>query len=135
MNDLCLLSELYWEAMHKVLPGTTNDQARLNFALDAMNVRWNATTSGNLVTTEWHGKGRNGFKVTVLPSMVVCRSGSCSTNRKNIYYVWHKGGDQSAAGKRSGLGEFWHLRHNWEYVSRRSAAVTGQQWLRQIARP
>ena len=134
--SLANFSEQYWESMSKVLPETTNDQARLNVALKAMDIKWSNSPIGSrksILREAWQGSGRGGFTATVLPSIVVCRGG-CSRHFRSHYYVWHKGGKQSRDGKwkYAAVAGLWYLRTDWMTVSNRTTG-SGRQWLEAIA--
>jgi len=136
---LSLLScspERYWEVMSRVLPEATNDQAKLNLALKAMNIKWSNDANGlhrPILREAWEGSGNGGFTATVLPSIVVCRR-ECSRHLRSFYYIWHKGGIQTRDGKwkyAAGVG-LWYLRPDWMAISNRTTAH-GLQWLKAIA--
>ena len=122
--------------MSQVLPEATNDQAKLNMALKAMNIVWSNGTNGlrrPILREAWQGSGRGGFTATVLPSTVVCRR-ECSRHLRSLYYAWHKGGTQTRDGKRkyAAAAGLWYLRSDWMAVSDRTTA-RGLRWLKAIA--
>ena len=69
-------AESYWETLSGVIPDNTNDQARLNWALDAMQMVWDNPHSDMTVHT-MQGQGRGQFRAAVLPARDVCRQ-SCT---------------------------------------------------------
>ena len=71
--------------MSEVIPETPNDQARLNWALDAMAMTWDNPHS-NVNEAVMTGAGREGFKAAVLPIRDVCRQ-SCSRRRLKVCVV------------------------------------------------
>lgn len=117
--------------MSKVISENTNDQARLNFALQAMDMHWD-NSHMSMITQAMMGEGRSGFRAAVLPVRDVCRQ-TCTKKIIHMYYVWHKGGSQNKEGKMSyaSKGGLWYLRSDWQRISRTSAR--GVQWLREIA--
>jgi len=135
---LSLLScspERYWEVMSQVLPEATNDQAKVNLALKAMNIKWSNGANGlrrPIAREAWEGSGNGEFTATILPSIVVCRR-ECSRHQRSLYYVWHKGGKQrDGKWKKAAGAGLWYLRSDWKAVSNRTTAH-GLQWLNTIA--
>jgi len=98
--------------MSQVLPEATNDQAKLNLALKAMNIKWSNGANGlrkPILREACEGSGNGGFTATVLPSIVVCRR-ECSRHLRSFYYIWHKGG--------------WYTDERWQVeICSRSGAV------------
>ena len=68
--------------MSGVLPDTTNDQARLNWALAAMEMTWDNPHS-NMAEVIMTGVGRKGFRAAVLPTRDVCRQ-TCVRRRERV---------------------------------------------------
>ena len=66
--------------MSGVIPDQTNDQARLNWALVAMETTWDNphSNSAEVIMT---GAGRGGFRAAVLPTKDVCRQ-TCKKSGK-----------------------------------------------------
>ena len=140
--------------MSGVIPETTNDQARLNWALDAMAMVWDNPHSdtAEVIMT---GAGREGFRAAVLPSKDVCRQ-TCNRSRKKMkvsensseveilrkqllcqlqgYLIWHKGGAQSRDGKKAyaSKGGLWRLCDDWQSINKQTSSK-GVKWLSEIA--
>ena len=136
---LANFSEQYWESMSKVLPETTNDQARLNVALKAMDIKWSNSPIGSrmsILREAWQGSGRGGFKATILPSVVVCRGGCSRHFRSHNYtsvYVWHRGGKHEDGKRKYAAGAgLWYLRTDWMTVSN-GTTTKGLRWLKAVA--
>lgn len=58
--------------MTGVIPDNTNDQARLNWALEEMDMKWENPHS-DMTHDTMVGEGREGFTAAVLPVKDVCR--------------------------------------------------------------
>ena len=129
-------SEQYWEGMSKVLPKSASDQAKLNTALKAMDIKWSTGSNGSrrsILKEAWQGKGRGGFTVTVLPSTVMCRARECPRRRRSSYYVWHRGGKhEDGKQKYAAAAGLWYLRTDWMTVSN-GTTTNGLQWLKAVA--
>ena len=127
-------AEVFWNTMSRLLPKSMNDQARLNYAISALQPDWGEMNSKSILTDEWVAITPSGFKVTVLPARYICRQG-CSRKRKSEYYVWHKGGDNSD-GKINVAqrGRLWFLRKDWEARAVNSS-TSGVEWLKEITEP
>ena len=127
-------TEVFWNTMSSVLPKSMNDQARLNYALSALQPNWGNNEAKSIITDEWVATTPTGFKVIVLPARYVCRQG-CSRKHRSEYYVWHKGGQNSDGKMRyAQRGRLWFLRKDWESRTSNSSA-TGQEWLEEITEP
>ena len=103
----------------------TNDQYRLNYALQSLGIRWGM--QGDLqVGTCW-----SGLKVLVLPNSMTCRGKSCRLRERNQYYIWHAG-QRTDGGKEAGAkrGNAWFLKENWKDIDRH---LIGTAWLWKIA--
>ena len=117
-----------------VLPVSLNDQARLNYAISALQPDWGNTESKSILKDEWKATTGAGFNVTVLPAKYICRQG-CSRKYRSQYYVWHKGGLKSDGKMRyAQQGRLWFLRKDWENRTTNSSAI-GEEWLREITEP
>ncbi len=116
--------------MSSVQPSSTNDQLRLNVALAAIGIK-PKDPSTDISLKAWSGSNGH-FLLSVLPTITVCRSGTCLWKRSQHYYIWHRGGGRSSEGKRKDAKAFWFLRDDWETTSRTSSL--GYQWLAEIAR-
>ena len=62
--------------MSGVIPDNTNDQARLNWALEEMKMEWD-NPHCDVTRDTMVGEGRDGFRAAVLPVKDVCRQ-TCS---------------------------------------------------------
>ena len=131
---LLIHTEQYWKAVTgvRIRKERANDQIRLNWGLEGLGVKW----EGNTYDEDSAAFGtcrQNGLNVTVLPYSVVCRYG-CLPQRRNQYYIWHKGGDRDKESKMSGAlkGHTWFLRSDWKSTSYRSA-LSGRELLRSIS--
>ena len=115
-----------------------SDQRRVNMALLLLEMRVELTQDSTGVdiydpVTDWRIlKGRENFQVAILPQEVACRLSTCQEERKDLYYIWHKGGRATSDGKKDGAegGHAWFLRYNWESVAR---GTSGLHWLRSIS--
>ena len=118
--------------MSSILPMKLNDQVKLNSALNAMHPDWGDTRNKDILYDVWTAITPDGFKVTILPSKYVCRQ-KCDIQKRDQYYVWHKGGSRSTDGKMvyAQQGRLWFLRKDWERTSRNSTSM-GDDWLREI---
>ena len=106
--------------MSKVEPKksfASNDQARLNFALLAMDPDWGHTRQLNIHDHKKVAVTPSGFKATILPSKLACRH-ECSTKPKSSYYIWH--GHVSGIEKKvdeENTAGLWFLRDDWESLN------------------
>eukprot|EP00731_Ephydatia_muelleri_P031958 Em0023g465a len=122
-------TEQYWETMasiHLMVPWqNTNDQYRLNFALQSLGIRWGVDDDVQV------GICQNGLKVAVLPNSLACRGiKNCHPEERAQYYIWHAG-FRTEEGKVDGAkrGNAWFLRERWKDVERH---LVGYEWLLKI---
>ena len=108
-----------------------DDQVRLNYALDAVNITWDGKSTA---TTECLGGGANGVKATAMSHLQVCRLNTCKVENADRYYIWHKGGVKSRNSKIETSSEIgsWYLKEDWESITRETTAK-GVEWLRKIS--
>ena len=110
-----------------------NDQIKLNNALKAMHPDWGDTEGKSILDDEQIATTQSGLKVTVLPAKYVCRQ-DCNKDKRDQYYIWHKGGKKVSSGKKANLNSkkvrLWFLREDWE--DRENSSSTGEDWLREI---
>lgn len=131
-------SEQFWEAFNQSTNETFNDQGKVNVVLYDMQVQWKEhgpQDNQSIETAAWKGKGKDGISIVILPASVVCRQTCKSKYITTLhYYIWHKGGSQSQAGKAlyASRAHLWRLRGDWENITRSTSAV-GREWLRSIA--
>jgi len=109
---------------------TTDDQVRVNNALDKMGIKWRQLNRERYyqgVTT-----GSMPLTVTTLPSLVICRN--CRETFKDIYYVWHHHAARNGTAKRVSLNrnDIWLLKDDWNKTVKNS--VTGTRWITSITR-
>lgn len=122
--------ERFWDIVSKVGIKNPDDQERLNIALTKMKLVWDNTTA---ITDNkhWTASNHEGFAVTVLDLMHVCRK-NCIRKKISSYYVWHHGGKFSEGKiQRARSDHVWLLRKNWEQVAHNSTAKR-DKWLRQM---
>lgn len=124
LTNLCV--EIFWDAMNAVLPSSYNDQARLNHALQRLDIKWENSHNSNILRDDWQGSTDGGFNVTVLSSLRVCRS-TCNRRFRGGYYVWHKGGSGIERKIKSAYqGSVWYLETKWNDII---TTKTGADWL------
>ena len=79
-------TDVFWMAVHSMNVTSFDDQVRINYAMKMLNIIWTSEqwrdSDPNIAT------GANGFKIVILPSLVVCRE-TCMANNQNSYYIWH----------------------------------------------
>ena len=79
-------TELFWRAVRHLNSASFDDQFRVNYAMEVLNITWASDmwtdTAPNFAT------GDGGFKVVILPPAAVCRE-TCRTVYQERYYVWH----------------------------------------------
>ena len=129
----CLPPGLLWEAFKHVR--LMDDQIRMNYALEGLRIKWTQLNQ-SLVPLEivWKGRSQHGLRTTLLPQMVACRNVNCHLEKRNKYFIWHRGrqkhrvNDVIAAAK---ADKVWFLRNDWETVAKGSVA-TGQDWLKTV---
>ncbi|KAL5471534.1 hypothetical protein EMCRGX_G029658 [Ephydatia muelleri] len=130
-----LHTEQLWFTMHNLTSEMSrrhmDDQYRLNFALDAMGLTWQ--TAERRFDKENTGICPNGFKITVLPPVYICRK-VCTVKKGIPYYIWHQsGGNHSANSKlqQSTSVNRWNLRKDWQHMT--NSTLTGKAWLRSLS--
>lgn len=111
-----LHAELLWNAFNR-----KDDQEAMNVALDSFQMIWNERNSTN---SPWNGRGSGNLTATILPTNLVCRRHTCSRERVDSYYIWHK---------KEQVTKMWFLRRDWKEVSHQNN-LTGSDWLRSISR-
>ena len=113
-------------SIHLMVPWqNTNDQYRLNFALQSLGIRWGVDDNVQV------GICQNGLKVAVLPNSLACRGiKNCHPEERAQYYIWHAG-FRTEEGKVDGAkrGNAWFLRERWKDVERH---LVGYEWLLKI---
>ena len=124
-------AEQYWNGMKDIQRDCLDDQGKLNYGLKALDIRWQNSIS-NHTTTIIQGTGNNGLQVSILPYNDVCRLETCDSKRRNVYFIWHKGGHRTRREKLHSArdGNTWFLRYKWEKISNN---LVGREWLRSIA--
>ena len=110
---------------------TTDDQVRVNRALDKMGIEWQQLNHEKYyqgVTTDLIP-----LTVTTLPSIVVCRN--CRDTFKDIYYVWHHHAARNGTAKKVTLhkNDIWLLSDDWYKMA--NSSLTGKQWIMSITKP
>ena len=112
-----------------------DDQARLNYGLEAMRPSWgDPRKRRNFLNDEHTGVTPNGFKVTIASGREICRH-YCNIKDRSRYYIWHKGGgpnDTKQKVKYAEEGKLWFLRKDWEAKTNSSSSV-GEDWLKEIS--
>ena len=79
-------TDVFWLAVHSTNVSSFDDQVRINYAMKRLNIIWASeewSDSDSKVAT-----GDNGFKIVILPSLVVCRE-TCVAKNHSSYYIWH----------------------------------------------
>ena len=109
---------------------TTDDQVRVNRALDSMGIQWRS-----LNTEGYHEgitSGPTSLRVTTLPSTAICRY--CKQRLLHTYHVWHHHAVRVGTVKRERLATtgLWLLHDNWNTTVWNS--VTTEQWLLSITK-
>ena len=72
--------------MSSLLPADTDDQVRLNWALADMQIHWENPHS-DMTKSTMTGEGRDGFKVTILPTKDVCRQTCKRKSKVNLILI------------------------------------------------
>ncbi len=122
------LTELFWEVYS--IGSEMDDQKRINYALVDLNVTWDGVGAADEAR---QGKGLDGFKITAMAQLQVCRKDGCHLGDVDEYYIWHQGGAKTRESKiatTSAVGG-WSLREDWETVETSSAR--GVEWLKLVA--
>lgn len=129
---------------------STDDQVKLNYALNECSIQWIDSTSSigtRAVEGVCAADKLGGLKVTILPHSVVCRQ--CV--RGHRYFVWHTNSKKTIETKVN-LAKFqglWFLRENWKDIGNtnrmminsshgvrggtNSISLTGISWLKAIS--
>ena len=130
-------TEEYWDTLSRsdLFAGKRyeyDDQARINFGLNKLNITWKADAqklhSGNIAV----GVCQNYLTVTVLPPTMICRK--CSENQKNSYYIWHHNSLKNQHQKIITAQKIntWLLQKNWR-KKLRASSLKGTDWLVDIS--
>lgn len=124
-------TDLLWYIMSQLTLYKSDDQMKMNYALDRCNITWRQEEGG--VAT--HGVCSNGLKVTILSNRVICRH--CSSNKATNYYVWHRLASKGQMDRKTAvakLGKAWFLRDGWNATNHMTIGrkLTGINWLRSI---
>ena len=117
--------------MKDVHSESLDDQAKLNYGLKALGIRWQNSNQSHQDTTIY-GEASNGLRVSILPYNDVCRLATCQVELRSRYYFWHKGGHRSRKEKLHSArkGRTWFLKYQWNRILN---SYTGKDWLRSIA--
>lgn len=102
---------------------TTDDQCRLNFALQSMGLSWSRMPDNETLI----GQDRNGLGVVVLPQTNICRH-ICTTNSNLDFYVSHPVGGAHNGTQKVGKG-VWYLRQDLDPLHIKNT-LTGMNWLK-----
>lgn len=107
-----------------------DDQGKLNYGLKALGIQWHSNSNHQNITV--HGRASNGLQVSILPYDDICRLEACVVERRNRYYVWHKGGQRTRRKKLHSAreGKTWFLRYKWDKIE---SKLVGKEWLKSIA--
>ena len=128
------LLEEFWEATSKVASSSYSDQGKMNYGLEAMDVKWTLPSRKlNSLLDSVEGVGHSGLRVSLLPYNIACRAGSCTRKALSAgLYIWHKGGARVGASKRGGAqeGGVWFLRSDWTVGCDN---LTARDWLKCIS--
>lgn len=120
--------EVFWYMMESVYRGT-DDQVRVNRALDGMGIQWRSLDKGY---HEGITSNPTSLRVTTLPTTVICRY--CKQRLIDHYYVWHHHAIRAGAVKRERLSAtgFWLLQDDdWNVTVWNG--ITGEPWLLSIS--
>ena len=124
MSCYCSSTDLLWHLMARI--NNPDDQTKFNLALDECDITWHKE-EGGMAT---HGQCRNGPKVTILSSDLICRN--CSNKDPTGVYVWHQRTlrdirkREYMATEAHGKASF--LREDWNIISNTSN-LSGVDWL------
>ncbi len=121
-------SELFWKVYS--IRSEMDDQKRINYALVDLNVIWDGIGAADQAR---QGKGLDGFKITAMAQLQVCRWHGCHLEDVDKYYIWHQGGPKTRESKieTTSAVDGWSLREDWETVETSSAR--GVEWLKLVA--
>ena len=129
---------------------STDDQVRLNYALNKCSIQWiDSATSIRTKAVEGvcAADKLGGLKVTILPHSVVCRQ--CV--RGHRYFIWHSNAKKTIGSKvkLAKLQSLWFLRNDWKEIgntkgqiinsshgvrgANSSIPLTGISWLKAIS--
>lgn len=136
------ITEQFWEAVSKVNITSTmtqhsfDDQAQLNYGLDAMRPSWgDPRKHRNVLYHKQTGVTPSSFKVTIASGREICHH-YCTLKERLMYYVWHKGEKQNDTREKMGFaaedGKLWFLKRDWESRTNNSSLL-GEKWLQDIA--
>ena len=132
---LLCYTEILWETFGKMRPDVTDDQIKMNLALQASNIKWTYNSALDKQSIVYEGIGSDGLKVTLLPPKVACRHWACLMEKRDQYYIWHRGtishtmDPKTTKAKSDGV---WFLREDWVAITNQSN-LTRHSWLKQIS--
>ena len=107
----------------------TDDQVRVNRALDVMSIQWRSLNEGY---HEGITNGSTSLTVTTLPTTTICRH--CKQRLIHNYYVWHHHAVRVGAVKREQLSTtgLWLLQDDWGATVWNN--LTAETWLLSITK-
>ena len=108
----------------------TDDQVRVNRALDGMGIEWKLLDKRKGYH-EGITNNPTSLRVITLPITVICRH--CRQRFIDEYYVWHHHAVRVGTVKKERLSTsgFWLLQDNWNMTVWNN--VTGEQWLLSVS--
>lgn len=124
--------ETFWNVVGKVKQHTFDDQVRLNYALNALKVRWFADQHcTSLANCDIVGVTLAGLNVSLVSQNAVCRQ-SCSMLLRDRYTVWHQHvtRDSTTKEEMARKNRVWFLRYDWKTFSDANTKLRGQHWLK-----
>lgn len=116
--------------MMKLVHAKTDDQVRVNMALDNMRIRWKLLKYKEGRYHEGIASGPTPLRVTTLSTSMICRY--CKERLIGSYYVWHHHAVRVGTVKKGQLATtgYWILQDNWNMTIWNN--VIGKQWLLSI---
>jgi len=128
-------AEILWETFGKMRTDVTDDQIKMNLALEALHIKWTHDSSLPKQSIAYEGIGSHEIKVTLLPPKVACRHWACQLDKKDQYYIWHRGSLSHTMDPKTSLAKsdgVWYLREDWTAITNQSS-LTGRNWLTLIS--
>jgi len=128
-------TKILWETFGKMRTDVTDDQIKMNLALEALHIKWTHDSSLPKQSIAYEGIGSHKIKVTLLPPKVACRHWACQLDKKDQYYIWHRGSLSHTMDPKTSLAKsdgVWYLREDWTAITNQSS-LTGRNWLTLIS--
>lgn len=120
-------TEDFWRVIAEIQPKSFSDQGRINYGLEALQIKWHSLDDGT-----FKGECANGLKVSTLSYSHVCRS-NCNKKKLNMYYVWHRPASRDGQSKikAAAQGNIWLVSPQWNSTCENSY-LKQYMWLKCI---